>query len=324
MNIIKPRRLNKGDVIGIVSPSGYIGESLKPQFESGINFLKSLGFGVKLGKNVFKRHYYSAGSVGERVSDIHEMFADQKVGAIIQSQGGETANEILDSLDWDLIKNNPKIFGGMSDGTTLVLSIFAKTGIITVHGPDLLWGYGREASAYETESLKNVLLGGRAFKVLPDLGHEVSGESANSSKSWKPWRNGVAEGRLLGGNITILQSLQGTEFEPDYRNAILFLEGYANSVEDLARRFACLRQTGIFKKIKGAVLGYFFGNMVQDQLSNRPVGEVFLEASAGYDFPVLEIGEIGHNTPNCNLPVGAMARLDAENRRLSIIEDFFE
>ncbi len=141
MDIIKPKKLKIGDTIGIVSPSGYIAPELKPQFDNGVKFLESLGLRVKIAKNVFKRYYYSAGTVNERVSDLHEMFADPEVGAIIQSQGGETANELLDHLNWELIKNNPKIFGGMSDGTTLLLSIFAKTGIITLHGPDLLWWY---------------------------------------------------------------------------------------------------------------------------------------------------------------------------------------
>lgn len=323
MDIIKPKKLKIGDTVGIVSPSGYIDKSLKPQFHNGIAFLENLGLKVKVGKNVFKRHYYSAGTAAERADDLHEMFLDPEVKAIIQSQGGETANEILDHLDWNLIRNNPKIFGGMSDGTILVLSILAKTGTITLHGPDLLWGYGQGVSHYEAESLKNILFSGKSFKVMPDPGHEVSAESLNSSKKWKIWRKGVAEGRLLGGNISIVQALQSTDFEPSYQDSILFLEGYANNVEELARRFAGLRQTGVFKKIKGIVLGYFFNNKAHDSLSDRPVGDVLLEASASYNFPILEIGEIGHNTPNCNLPVGAMARLDAEKMDFSIIEDPF-
>ncbi len=176
---------------------------------------------------------------------------------------------------------------------------------------------------YETESLKQSLFGGKAFKVLPDSKHEVSQESSNSSKLWKYWREGEAKGVLLGGNLSIIQTLQSTEFEPLLQDSILFLEGYCNNVENLVRRFTALRQTGVFKKIKGIVLGYFFGNKLSDSLSNRPVGEVMLEVSADYDFPILEIGEIGHNTPNCNLPVGAMARLDAGKLDLSITEDFF-
>jgi Uncharacterized proteins, homologs of microcin C7 resistance protein MccF len=323
MDIIKPKKLKAGDTVGIVSPSGFVAPELKPQFDSGVKFLENLGLRVKVGKNVFKRYYYSAGTVEERVADIHEMFADPEVKAVIQSQGGETANELLDSLDWNLIKRTPKIFGGMSDGTALLLPIFSKTGIITLHGPDLLWGYGDGTNDYETESLKQSLFVGKAFEVLPDSKHEVSQESSNSSKAWKCWREGISEGRLLGGNLSIIQTLQGTGFEPPFKDTILFLEGYCHNVENLARRFTALRQTGVFKKIKGVVLGYFFGNTLPDPLSNRPVGEVMLEASAGYDFPILEIGEIGHNIPNCNLPVGALSRLDTGKLDFSIMEDFF-
>ena len=187
----------------------------------------------------------------------------------------------------------------------------------------MLWGYGRTPSDCETESLKQSLFGGNAFKVMPDPSHEVSKESLNSSKLWKCWRKGIAQGRLLGGNISIVQVLLGSEFSPPYQDSILFLEGYCNSAEELGRRFAGLRQTGVFKRRKGAVIGYFFGNMVRDPSSNRPVVEIFLEAAKDFDFPILEIGEIGHNTPNCNLPAGAMARLDAGNLDFSIIEDFF-
>lgn len=323
MDIIKPKKLKAGDTVGIVSPSGFIAPELKPQFDSGVKFLENLGLRVKVGKNVFKRYYYSAGTVEERVADIHEMFADPEVKAVIQSQGGETANELLDSLDWNLIKRNPKIFGGMSDGTNLLLSIFAKTGLITLHGPDLLWGYGDGTNDYETESLRRCLLGGAAFKVCSDQGHIVSPESLNSSKKWKCWRQGYAEGRLLGGNLSIFQLLQGTDYMPPLEDSILFLEGYCNTAENLARRLAALRQTGVFGKIEGLVLGYFFGNAMPDPVSNRPIGEIALEEAAGYGFPILEIGEIGHNAPNCNLPVGAMARLDAANLEFSIIEDFF-
>ncbi|MFA6376544.1 MAG: LD-carboxypeptidase, partial [Candidatus Paceibacterota bacterium] len=108
MDIIKPKKLNKGDTVGIVSPSAFIADELKPQFQKGVEFLDSLGLRVKIGKNVFKRYFCSAGTVDERVSDIHEMFSDPEVKAIIQSQGGETANELLDHLDWELIRNNPK------------------------------------------------------------------------------------------------------------------------------------------------------------------------------------------------------------------------
>jgi len=323
MEIIKPKKLQIGDTVGIVSPSAFIGQELIPQFNAGIKFLESLGLRVKIGKNVFKRHYYSAGTVGERVDDIHGMFADRQVKAIIQSQGGETANEILDHLDWDIIKRNPKIFGGMSDGTNLLLSIFAKTGIVALHGPDILWGYGRGVDGYELESLKHVLFSGNPFQIRPNDDHKVSEESVNSSASWRCWRQGLAEGRLLGGNLSIIQMLMDTEFMPPLQNSILFLEGYCNSAEDLARRFAALRQAGVLGQVKGIVLGYFFGNKMPGPQSDRPVGEILLEASSGYDFPILEIGEIGHNIANCNLPVGAMARLDAANLEFSIIEDFF-
>ena len=320
MKIIKPQKLQKGDTVGIVSPSGFIDPELKRQFNKGVKFIENLGLKVKIGKNVFNRHYYSAGTAQERADDIHSMFLDKEVKAIIQSQGGETANEVLDLLDWKLIEKNPKLFCGMSDGTTLLLSIYAKTGMVTLHGPDVLWGYGRGCSEYEKKSLEKVLFTGEVGSIKPNPDHKVSDKSLNSSLKWKSWRSGSAHGKLIGGNLSLISSLHGTQYEPDYQDSILFIEAVHKDVESLTRSFTYLKHAGIFENVKGVILGYFDGNMMSDKESNRPVGEVFLEATAGYNFPVLEIGEIGHNTANVNLPIGVEASMNADKLIFSVDE----
>lgn len=303
-----------------MSPSGFIDPKLKDQFNKGVKFLESLGLKVKVGKNVFNKYYYSAGTPQERADDIHSMFLDKEVKAIIQSQGGETANEVLDLLDWNLIKNNPKLFCGMSDGTTLLLSIYAKTGMVTLHGPDTLWGYGRGCSNYEKESLEKVLFIGEVGKITPNPEHRVSEKSLNSSLKWKSWRSGTANGKLIGGNLSLISSLHGTQYEPDYQDSILFIEAVHKDVENLTRSFTYLKHAGILDKVKGVILGYFDGNVMDDKEGNRPVGEVFLEATSNYNFPILEIGEIGHNTANVNLPIGVEASMDADSLTFSVDE----
>ncbi len=320
MKVIKPQRLKKGDVIGVISPSAAIDAKFKRQFQRGVGFLEELGFMVKVGKNVFRRHFYSAGTAAERVADLHDMFLDPSVKAIIQSQGGETANEMLDLIDWKLISKHPKLFCGMSDGTVLLLSIFAKSGLVTLHGPDLLWGFGRGCRDYEKDSLINFLLSGEVGVVPPDPGHKVPAASINSSKRWRSWRGGCASGRLIGGNLGVICRLRGTAYEPDYKDAILFIEAVGVDVECLAMNFAYLHQAGIFAKVRGIVLGYCDQNVMKDKRSNRPVGEVLAEAASSYQFPILEIGEIGHNTANANLPIGVMASIDADRLVLSIDE----
>ncbi len=131
MKIIKPKKLQKGDTVAIVSPSNAVPEELKEKFNNGVKFLESLVLKVKIGKNALGRYYYSSGTVEERLSDIHEAFADKSVKAVIMSIGGNTANNLLDGLDFNLIRKNPKIFLGISDATTLLDPIFSKTSLIT-------------------------------------------------------------------------------------------------------------------------------------------------------------------------------------------------
>lgn len=142
MQIIKPKRLQEGDTVAVVSPSSAVTEELRDQFNNGIKFLEGLGLKVKIGKNALGRYYYSSGTTEERLNDIHEAFADKSVKAIIMSIGGSIANNILDGLDFELIKKNPKMFSGISDGTTLLDSIFSKTGLVAYYGPDLVFTFG--------------------------------------------------------------------------------------------------------------------------------------------------------------------------------------
>jgi muramoyltetrapeptide carboxypeptidase len=160
MQIIKPKKLQKGDIVAIVSPSNAVAEELRGQFDNGVKFLESLGLKVKIGKNALGRYYYSSGTIEERLSDIHEAFADKEVKAVIMSIGGNTANHLLDELDFDLIRKNPKIFLGISDGTTLLNPIFSKTGLITYHGPDLIFTFGQPISPAIKDNLIKTLFDG--------------------------------------------------------------------------------------------------------------------------------------------------------------------
>lgn len=144
MEIIKPPRLQKGDTIGIISPSQSVVIDNKQTrgFNKGIKKLETLGFKVLIAPHARGRYFYSAGTPEERAEDFQQMIGDRKVKAILMSMGGETANEVLPLLDFELIRHNPKIIMGMSDGTTLLCPITDKTGLITFYGPDLIYGFG--------------------------------------------------------------------------------------------------------------------------------------------------------------------------------------
>ncbi len=323
MQIIKPKKLQKGDTVAIVSPSGAVPEELKGQFDNGIKFLKSLGLKVKISKNALGRYYYSSGTAEERLKDIHEAFSDKSVKAIIMSIGGSTANNLLDRLDFNLIKKNPKIFMGISDGTTLLNPIFSKTGLITYHGPDLIFTFGQSMSPIIKENIFKTLFQGKVGQLYPNP--EWKGlDKLNNNDKYKGWqcvRKGKAKGRLIGGNITCLENLDHTEFRPDYRKSILFLEAYGLKAEELDMVFTHFYQTRIFNEINGLILGHFYGSHMEDKKQDREVKDVILEVTKNYTFPILEIGEIGHNVENYVMPIGCQATIDAEKKYFSIDEE---
>ena len=217
-----PKRLKVGDTIGIVSPSGPVNEELKHQFDKGIDFLKNLGFKVKIGKNALSNSLKYSATPQEKADDMNAMFADDEIKAVICSQGGANANSILPLLDFEIIKNNPKIFLGISDITVLLNAIYQKTGLVTFHGNDIMWGFGTEHTDYDEQEFKDRLIEGKI------------GEIKHNSE-WGCIRDGVAEGVLIGGNLNCLNKLVGTEYLPDFKDKILLLESFdeSNSPDDV-------------------------------------------------------------------------------------------
>ncbi|HCC07255.1 MAG TPA: hypothetical protein DEP72_03685 [Clostridiales bacterium] len=303
-------KLKKGDIIGIVSPSGSITKEIMIQFNEGVKFLKEQGFNIKYGKNIFKVDDYSAGTPEEKADDINEMFADKEVKAIICSQGGDNANSVLPLLDYELIKNNPKVFMGISDITVLLLGIYKKTGMITFHGNDIMWGFGWNPSKYDEDEFKKIIVEGQIGKIIKN------GER-------KTVREGITEGSLVGGNIKCLMKLAGTDYFPEMKDSILFLEEHTTTPEECDYQFNQLKQMGVFEKIKGVVIGYIYGLQAENE-NLIQMEEVLLNVTKEYTFPILKINDFGHCCPNTTLPIGAKVRLDATNCDIEIMEHYFD
>ena len=323
MKIIKPKKLNKGDVVMIVSPSNGIPKKFMGQFNSGIKFLENLGLKVKISKNALGKYFYSSGTIKERLEDIHKAFADKDVKAIIMSTGGKTANNLLDGLDFDLIKKNPKIFSGISDGTTLLNPIFSKTGLVTYHGPDLVFGFGLPMSSMIKKNLIETWFEGSIKKLDPNLNWKGLDE-LNKNIEYKFWqcvRKGKASGKLIGGNTSCLVTLDGTNYRPNYKDSILFLEAFLPDINELDRVFTHFRQTNIFDEINGLILGHFYGSHLADKKQDREVRDLILEITKDYSFPILEIGEIGHNVENYIMPIGCNVTINATKKTILINEN---
>lgn len=296
------RGLRRGDKVGIVTASSPVTEELMPLFEAGLKGLRALGFEPVVSKSALKITGDSAGTPKERAEDINSMFEDQEIRAVIPSHGGSTSNACLPYLDWGLIEQNPKVFLGMSDLTVFLDAIFAKTGLVTFHGPAEL-GFS-DLSGYDREEFVARVVEGKTGVVRP-------------SGPRKTLRAGRAEGTLLGGSLSTLLKLAGTPYWPDFAGSILFLESLYEEPADLDSCFAHLKETGVFDQVGGVLLGH--GHPV-NQASAGAFEDSFIAAAADYDFPVLKTDDFGHWSANTVLPVGGSVRLDAAAKTVEIIE----
>ena len=299
--MLHPSALRPGDVVAVVSPSSAVTEDLQPQLRHGVETLTQLGLSVRFAPHALGRWQHSAGTARQRAEDLNSAWADPQVSMILMSQGGQTANGLLDRLDYPLFAAQPKIFMGMSDGTTLISAIAARAGVVAFHGPDLLWGFGRPMSRRIRDQFRAVLVDGAAGPVpAADL---------------RTIRPGRASGRLFGGHSNILKDTLFAGYGPDLDGAILFLEG-THPIAELCRHFQAYRLRGVFDQISGLVLGHFDGLDTP-----RPsVAEVVLEATDGHSFPIVELDELGHNVENFVFPIGVRATIDTRAGRLILDE----
>ena len=304
MEIIKPQVLQTGDRIGIVTPSGPVVAHRK-YLEEGIKNLEDMGFKVVLGKHVFEKKGYMAGSDEERAEDLNNMFKDPDIKAILCSRGGEDAMRLLPLIDYGLIQQNPKIFLGMSDITVLLNAIHAKTGLVTFHGPSTAWGIN--CSPWGCKGMEPY---SKAYFLKALTHNEPIGKIEPKTK-WHVYRNGKARGRLLGGNLDSIEKISGTEYEPDWRGAILFFEELDESVEEMDRDLMPLKLRGVLGKISGMVIGHL-EDCIENEKEEKEFEEMVKEITKEYDFPILKMEEFGHHEINITLPLGIEVEINGD------------
>lgn len=332
MHSIHPHRLQPGDTIGIVSPSGPVAAFCPRRLKRGVEELEKHGFRVKLGKHVSERKKYVAGTIEQRLEDLHAMFADKEVKAVVSTIGGLNANQLLDGIDYKLIKANPKIFMGFSDITVLLNAVHAKTGLTTYLGPALLPQFGEFGGTlpFTWSFMEKVVMGS------DDVHIEASKEWTDELTMWdkeddrprvmKPnpgisvLKTGTASGRLVGGNIGTLLLLAGTEYMPDLEGAILIAEeDEVETPSSIDRLFTHLRSIGAFSKINGMLVGRF--NSKVGFTPENLVDDIILTATRGYDFPVLTGLDFSHTDPMVTMPIGGQCAMDASSKEV-VLSDF--
>jgi len=314
--LIKPPALKKGDTIGLVTPASPLFNAHRLIIEV-TEKMHNLGFKTKLGKNIFKRYGYLAGTVQERIDDLHAMFADPEVKAIIAIRGGYGSAQLLPHLDYNLIKKNPKILMGYSDITSLLLGIHAQTGLVTFHGPVAESTF----TDYTRSNLEHALMSTKAPQVIPDAPYEENLQTSN--RIWTV-KGGVGNGRLLGGNMTLFESLLGTPYEVNTRDSILFFEEIGEEPYDVDRMLNHMKMAGIFEKCNGVIFDKMPSVKPRDYepafYRNLSVEQVISDVFKEYNFPVCVGFSLGHLKDKPTMPLGIRVKLDGNKRQITFLE----
>lgn len=320
MEVIKSQKLKRGDIVRIVSPSSPITKNLMSSFHEGVRVLEEeFGLKVKYSEKVFDKYFYNAGTRETRIREFNEAWTDPKVKMILMSLGGYTANHLLDGIDYEIIENNPKIFAGISDGTTLLNPIFTKTGLITYHGLDLLFTFGRPMTKQIKKNIIQTFFTGEVREIKQNTNwiHQEYQEIKNTG--WKTLRSGKASGILVVGHLGSLTELIASGHSPNFKNKILILEG-TDQDSKIDGQLQILKLAGVFEEINGIILGWFEDFEKQGYEKRRPIEDILLEVIKDHNFPILEISDLGHNVENYVFPIGCQVTIDADQKTIIIDE----
>lgn len=300
------KSLVKGDKVGVVAPSNPYKEEYRDNFRQATKLLETMGYELVFAKNLFETSEGNPVDAQKRANDINEMFDNSDIKAIISLQGGDNANSVLPLLDYDLIRKNPKIFMGLSDITTILNAIYTKTGLVTYHTNDYLFGFGGEFTEYDREDFNKAFVLGNRTEIKP-------------TTERKAIRKGCGEGKLIGGNLRCLLKLAGTEYFPDFNDAILFVEAMSGNIKQYEYMFEQLKQIGIFNRINGVIVGYVKG-LQENNDAKIQMEDVLLRVSKDYTFPIIKCNDFGHKNSNAVMPIGVKVKIDATNCSIKLLD----
>lgn len=311
----RPKALRPGDTVALITPSTYVSDP--DDLLLARRTVEYFGLRPKFGKNVGKRNGYLAGSIPERVDDLHAAFADPEVKAVFCTRGGYGAAMLLDRIDFALIRRNPKIFLGYSDITALHLGIHQKAGLVTFHGPTALSDF----SEYTVDHFRRALF---SPKPLGELKNPAETNTLRPRHPVRTLRGGKATGELTGGNLTLIATTMGTPWEIQTDNKLLFLEDVDEQPYSMDRMLTQLRLAGKFRNIRGLVLGECTDCRPRDFRpsfrSTFTLGEVYDNILGDLSVPIVSGMTIGHTSDQMTLPLGLTATLDADAAALTISE----
>ena len=321
MNNIYPNKLKNGDEIRVIAPA----KSFKSTFTTemrdlAIQRLESLGLKVSFGKHANEVNEFESTTIEHRLEDLHDAFKDSNIKAILTVLGGTTSNQLLKYLDYELIKENPKILCGLSDITSLANAIYTKTGLVTYSGPHFTLFGAAKQTEYTTNYFKKCFFTEDAFDVKPSDMFCNSRWDNDEIKNEEDWviNAGRAEGTIIGGNLITLNLLQGSEYMPDLSNSILFIEDNGKeSFRAFENHLQSLVNQPSFSGVGGVVIGRFQADtkMTRDLLT-----KIIKTKNELANIPVIANLDFGHTTPMFTFPIGGECLIDTANLKVEIIK----
>jgi len=348
---IQPPPLEPGDTLGVCAPSGTFDPAL---FSRGITVLESMGFHIHIPHEIYEKKRYMAGDEQVRAGVINTLFENGDIDGIICARGGFGALRLLEHIDYDLIKGNPKLFVGFSDVTALLSAISGRAHMQVVHGPvvtTLAYALPETVNSLYRELTSSAPCSDMAINRGDETLDYVSEITFNHGAG-KILRGGVTSGRFTGGNLATLCHLTGTPFQPDLDGTILFLEDVGEPPYKIDRMLSHMKLAGLFKGVKGVVLGSFEGYdhkaecNIQAQRGDpksvygidrvgKPMGineqlkwsdidkkrkiieEIVLEIFDNPPLPVLSGLDAGHGKINLSLRFSATVQINTEEKKIT-------
>ncbi len=301
-----PQKLKKGATFGIVALSSPAKPALIAQ---GKTNLEKLGYQVILGKSCTSNYAgYLSGDDDLRASDLNQMFEDDKIDAVMCLKGGYGTPRIVDKIDYELIKKHPKSFIGFSDVTLLLNTIYDRCNLITYHGPMLTIDFKDNYNQETLNSFNDI--------VIKQTRNYLINE--NNQYQIRTINEGLANGILVGGNLSLIDVMIGTPYQIDFKDKILLIEETNEAVYQIDRMLQKLRLSGILKQLKGVIIGGITNNQ-KDQNQDDAYYQLFKEVLEPLKIPVLYGLPIGHVTPRLTVPIGAEVEINTFEFTLRII-----
>lgn len=314
--LLKPKRLQQGNTIGLLAPASHLDGNTR--IEIAIETIQSLGFKVKEGRNLNKQYGYFAGTDTERANDINDFFIDPEIDGIMCLAGGWGSSRLLPLLDYTMIQKHPKVLMGFSDITALLNGIYAQSGLVSFHGPLA----GTEFTSYCVDEFKKVVM--LAYQDIA-LGNPPPFEKREGQVERRNRiriiGTGTARGPLVGGNLSLVSHLVGTPYLPDLAGKILFLEDINEAVYRIDRTLTQLSLSGALDGIAGIIFGKFtdcsFGGTRARQFTLDEVLDNFCNSLG---VPAISGLMIGHVADQTTLPIGCQVEVNTDKGRLQLLE----